>query len=332
MRRVLHLGKRVIGRPLALVVGLVLRCSARRTGVALVYHAVADRPGEPWEILPAHGTAAFTAQIRHLRRRYRVVPARQLQAAVAGRRRGRRFPVAVTFDDDLPSHSGIAAPILRTEGLTATFFLTGASLSEPFAFWWERLQRAVDARAADASLIPAGADVVSQPVLTPGSPHVRLVAAAVEGLPVGERDQLAEELDARVGPDPPDAGLRGPEIRRLAEEDFEIGFHTRRHHRLPLLGEIELEEAMTEGRAELASAAGVEPTTIAYPHGKADGRVAAAARASRLSLGFTVRRAPVRPESDSLLLPRIQPTHASLGHFALELVGALARPPAPRAS
>ena len=313
------------------MVGLILRGSGRKKGVALVYHAVADRPGEAWEILPAHATAAYTAQIRHLRRRYRVVPARELRAAVSARRRGRRFPVAVTFDDDLPSHVARAARVLRAEGLPATFFLTGASLSEPFMFWWERLQRAVDSGVADASLVPAGAGLRRRPDLTPGSPDLRPVAEALERRPVPELEQLAEVLHARLGPDPPEAGLRAHEIRQLADAGFEIGFHTRRHRRLPLLGDTELEEAMVEGRAELARAAGAEITSIAYPHGKADGRVAGAARTARLSLGFTVRRAGVRPDGDPLLLPRIQPTHASLGHFALELVGALVRLPGHRA-
>lgn len=331
MGRVLHLAKRVVGRPLALALDLVLRCSSRKGGVALVYHSVADRPGEPWEILPAHGTAAYTAQLRHLRRHYRVVPARELQDAVWTRGRGRRFPVAVTFDDDVHSHLAIAAPALRTEGLPATFFLTGASLSAPFAFWWERLQRAVDSGVADASLVPVGAGLQRRLDLTPGSLDLRPVAQALERLGVRERDHLAEVLYSRLGPDPPEAGLRAHEIRQLADAGFEIGFHTRRHHRLPLLSDTELEEAMVEGRAELARAAGAETTTIAYPHGKADGRVAAAAIEACLSLGFTVRRAGVRPDSDPLLLPRIQPTHASLGHFALELVGALVRSPGHRA-
>jgi peptidoglycan/xylan/chitin deacetylase (PgdA/CDA1 family) len=296
-------------------------------GLALVYHAVAEQSGDPRQILPPHGADLFAAQLGHLRRHYQVVPTRELPTAVSRRRRGHRFPVAITFDDDLPSHSAIAAPLLRREGLPATFFLSGASLSQPFAFWWERLQRAVDSGVADASLVPAGAGFGADLDLSRGSDQVRPVAEAVERLPFRERDGLAGALAARVGPDPEDAGMRAAQVRALAEAGFEIGFHTRHHHQLPLLGNSELEDAMVEGRTELASAAGVDATSIGYPHGKADGRVASAARAAGFLLGFTVRRAPVGEDSDPLLLPRIQPTHASLGHFALELVRTLARSP-----
>jgi peptidoglycan/xylan/chitin deacetylase (PgdA/CDA1 family) len=325
MRRGLRALKRVTGLPIATALGGLLRLSSRRAGLALMYHGIESTSGDPWEILPAHGRTLFEAQLRHLRRRYAVVPAHALLVAVAGRRRGERFPVTITFDDDLPSHAGTAMPVLRREGLTAIFLVSGASLSEPFSFWWERLQRAVDAGVADSSLVPVGVGMETDLALTPGSPDVRSLAGALERLPALERDRLAEDLAARLGPDPPDAGMRTADVRALSEAGFEIGFHTRRHHRLPLLDDSELGHAMVEGRAEVAAAAGVALRGIGYPHGKADERVASAARAAGFTLGFSVGRAAVHPGTDALLIPRIQPTHVSLGHFAVELVAALVR-------
>jgi hypothetical protein len=46
---------------------------------------------------------------------------------------------------------------------------------------------------------------------------------------------------------------------------------------------------LTEGRAELESLLGHRLTMIAYPHGKADTRVADAARAAAFDYGFTGR-------------------------------------------
>ena len=72
--------------------------------------------------------------------------AADILGAIRSRRRGERFPVAITFDDDLPEHVHEALPALRAAGVKATFFLNGASLDAPHAFWWEDLQRAVDGR------------------------------------------------------------------------------------------------------------------------------------------------------------------------------------------
>src|SRR5205807_10488023 len=90
------------------------RWSPLRRGVVIVYHGVGDPQGD-WtrELLPTLGTRLFDSQLRHLRRRYHVVPASQILAAAAGRRRGKRFPVALTFDDDLLSHVLTATPTLE---------------------------------------------------------------------------------------------------------------------------------------------------------------------------------------------------------------------------
>ncbi len=135
----------------------LLRLSGRRAGLALVYHKLGDPPGDPRrELVPALSPRLFEAQLGHLARLYRVVPCRELQEAVAARRRGQRFPVAITFDDDLASHAGHALPALRAAGLPATFFLSGASLESPHRFWWERLQAAVDGGRDVSVLAEAG--------------------------------------------------------------------------------------------------------------------------------------------------------------------------------
>src|SRR5688572_12919383 len=86
----------LVGRPLAVLLQSILRLSARRVGIALVYHRIGDPSGDPdTELVPVRATARFELELRHLTRCYRVVPASQLLAAVAARRRGHRFPVAI---------------------------------------------------------------------------------------------------------------------------------------------------------------------------------------------------------------------------------------------
>jgi peptidoglycan/xylan/chitin deacetylase (PgdA/CDA1 family) len=293
------------------VVELGLRLSNKRAGVVLVYHALDDRtPDLERDISPAHPVALFESQLRYASRRYRIVQAEELLDVARNRRRGERFPLAVTFDDDLASHVRVAAPILRRLGVPATFFLCGASLHRPYAFWWERMQRAVD----------LGLDLTRVAGTAP-TPHA--LALAFEEAAPDERADLAERLGRLVGDDPPDAGLRAADAAALVGGGFEIGFHTFRHDRLPPLSNHELEGAMVEGRAALEAAVGRRLVAIAYPHGRADERVALAAREAGFTIGFTGTGRAVTASSNPLLQSRIEPAFTDVRAFAGQLAWAL---------
>jgi len=277
---------------------MLLRLTDRRAGVVLLYHELADRGGDPTrEIAAAHASTSVERQLRHLRRWYRVVDAREIVDAVRSRRRGSRFPAAVTFDDDLRTHVRVALPLLRRLGLRATFFLSGASLVRPFAFWWERLQHAVDVEDERlATVLPAA-------LTTP----LPAVAEQVKRLPAAERDALADAL-APPAEWEAERGLPAADADTLAAA-MPIGFHTLRHDPLDQLDDALLAEALVSSN-----------DLVAYPHGAVDERVADAARSAGFALGFTVGGGPVRADVDELLVPRFVPTYGDLADFALQLV------------
>lgn len=311
MRRVWHALPGRLRAVAARALELALRLSSRRAGVVVVYHAIGERPADPErDIAPAHHAALFEAQLRHLVARYHVVPVEQLLDAVRARRRGGRFPAAVTFDDDLPTHVRVALPTLRLVSAPATFFVCGASLERPHTFWWERLQRAVD----------EGLDLAE---VAGGEIEPRALSLRIEEATPEERAGFAERLAALVGDDPPDSGMRADDVRALAQAGFGIGFHTLRHDRLPPLADDALDRALRDGRAELEAAAGRPVEAIAYPHGRADERVAQAARATGFRLGFTGTQEAVSDRSDPLLLSRIEPAFTDVAAFAGQLARAL---------
>ena len=308
---------------LALILVPLARLSSKRAGVAIVYHHVGGEGGsEDTEILAAVSDAAFERQLRHLRGSYRVVAAEGLLAAVEGRRRGERFPVAITFDDDLRSHRDVAMGALRAAGVPATFFLTGATLHAAQRFWWERLQHAVDAGIAlDAPELQPVAEAATA---------IHAAASRIQGMSPADRAAVTAALGRCCGPDPSDGGLRAGDVRALAGAGFEIGFHTLRHDALPTLDDAALEHAMTAGRDELAAAAGSPPTVIAYPHGQVDERVPAAARRAGYAAGYTTSGAVVRSQDDRYLLGRWTPPDTTLAAFEVALVMRLARACWPR--
>lgn len=292
-----------------------MRMSGRKVGIAIIYHRIEERAGDPLrELVPPQQARLFEHQVRHVCRTYDVVPAERLMEATQARRRGRKFPLAITFDDDLACHATVALPILRESGATATFFLSGASLDRPFAFHFERLQRAFDQEVPGIAALVTGNPDATEPSF------IHELVLMLEMMAPAARDAAAARLSLAAGPDPPTAGIRASQVRQLADAGMTIGFHTYRHDSLTWLTEDELAQAMETGRDALAEAAGDEINTIAYPHGRADQRVAAAARAAGFRSGFTTRQDPVTARSDPLLQGRVAPSRRSVGALALELV------------
>lgn len=315
---------RVLAVPLAPMMALLLRLSSRRQGIAVVYHGLAARSGKPeLELVAPHGTDVFERQVRHLARTYHVVPAADLQRAATERRRGARFPAAITFDDDLASHVELALPILRRIGVSATFCLTGATLKGPHSFWWQRLQHAVN---ADPSRLPDLFEALGAPARRTAATDPRAIhelARLVEAL-----DVPAREAFARMLPDVPasaEVGVPPGGVQALASAGMAIGLHTRRHDPLPSLGDDALAAAFAEGRDELERAAGQRLVVVAYPHGRADSRVARVAREAGFTAGYTGVPVPVRAGDDPLILGRITPSHRSGRHLALQIVVVLLR-------
>jgi peptidoglycan/xylan/chitin deacetylase (PgdA/CDA1 family) len=306
---------------LAVVTSRLARMSSARAGVAIVYHRVGGRVSgdDNREILPAVSSSVFDRQLRHFRRHYRVVPAAELLEAVRSRRRGERFPVAITFDDDLSSHVRDALPALRRAGVSATFFLTGASLDGPHSFWWEDLQRAID----DELIAPDGLPHVDVGVALERAPRaIHDLARAIVRLPPEHRDEVAVALREAVGPPSAVNGLRSHDVRALADAGYTVGFHTLRHDALPGLSDTVLAQALRHGREALAAAAAAQIDLIGYPHGKADARVTEAARAAGFALGFTTARGAVTADADPLRIPRTA-ADLSAGALALRVVRVL---------
>ena len=289
--------KRVLGPPVRAVLGSIMRQTSLRAGVVLVYHRLAERQGDlDRELAPAVAEEVAERQLEHMKARYRVVPLEELEAAVAGRRRGERFPIAITFDDDSPEHIERAAPLLRRLGLPATFFLAGPTREGEF--WWESVNRALRNGRSPAEIAALIPDRSSPP---PAS--VAELGEMVELLQLEQRLRFSERLDL-LDPPVPNPTSTADLAARLSAAGFDIGFHTRHHERLPLLDDSRLADAMSDGLDDLATAAGQPIDSIAYPYGACDERVAAHARRAGFRFGFTTEPRAVTPDSDRFQIER----------------------------
>jgi peptidoglycan/xylan/chitin deacetylase (PgdA/CDA1 family) len=299
------------------------RRSAKRAGVALVYHHVADPAGDPrYELVPALGTRLFEAQLSYLRRAYRIVAPSRLLAAASERRAGERFPVALTFDDDLRSHVDVVMRALLRARVPAAFFVSGPSVDGPQSFWWDDLQEIVDRR--DPLLLQLRSlPEVDLAQAARGAPYaIHQAAEQIERLSAGKRDAVAAELHMLARRR--NARLTADDLQGLAAQGLEIGFHTRRHYLLTTLDDDALSTALVEGREELEGIVGRRLRMIAYPHGKADARVAEAAGAAGYEFAFTGLPVSVTPATDALMMGRIEGTAVQLRDFARTIATTLA--------
>jgi peptidoglycan/xylan/chitin deacetylase (PgdA/CDA1 family) len=282
--------------------------SDRQVGLVVLFHRVGYQPGDPRrELVPAVGVAQFRTQLRWMRRLFRPVPAADILAAANRRRRWGRIPIAITFDDEWSTHVPLALPALRAERIRATFFLTGAQLEGPAPFWWELLQEASDRGLKTDEILP-GSDIFEQ-------------AAVATAAPASMREDLASAL-AGLGAAPVAATMPPDDIRRLAAE-HDIGFHTRRHDALDRLNTAQLHAALRDGRDALERVVGQPLTMLAYPHGAAGSREATAAGEAGFSFGFTTNWHPCGPETEPLLIGRIEPGAVSAGAFLRALAETL---------
>ena len=93
------------------------------------------------------------------------------------------------------------------------------------------------------------------------------------------------------------------QLEELRDAGWEIGSHTRTHPHLTELGDAPLREELEGARRDLAARLG-SCTSIAYPYGDVDARVARAAGAAGYSVGGTLpEHFPLRPRP--LLWPRV---------------------------
>ena len=127
-------------------VNRAVRALARLRGhrLILVYHRLGPAVSPGCEIVPSVPVDVFRTHLQALGEVVDLVTLDEILAEDGTRLGtagcGRRPAVALTFDDDLPSHVGQALPALREFGVPAAFFLSGRALHGRGAYWFQHLE------------------------------------------------------------------------------------------------------------------------------------------------------------------------------------------------
>ncbi len=282
--------------------------------VILRYHSV----GEPADVdayldprlsMPPR---RFREQMKLLAARFTPVTLAQVPAILAGEKRGGPF-VAVTFDDGYRDNHDVALPILREEGVPATFYVTTAPLLGRSPFWISELWRL--ARILPPGQVELPANVPAEIPADPAEREQwrRRVTRRLSEIPdeVRQRvlDRLAERAAVPRGDGLGDTFLAPDHLRAMRAAGMAIGAHSRTHPHLDRLPVEHHDDEVGGSRQDLEQVLGEPVPHFAWPNPSGGGTVNETARAAAGRAGFltavTSIPGPMTPGVDRLKLPRL---------------------------
>lgn len=251
--------------------GLLARIPTWNGVLVLNYHRVGDPGGQPWDHnLWSATEEQFDAQLSVLCREADVIGPQDLAAAT-----GKGRHVMLTFDDGYRDNHELAFPLLRSHGLTATFFLATGFLDEPHVAWWDEITWMT--RRASKGEIPAG-DWLDAPItLGDGASAAAADLVAIyKRLPEERTEPYLQFLADATG-----AGRCGPAeaagmwmtwdmAREVRDSGMTIGGHTVTHPLLGYISPARQEEEITTCARRLREELGEPMRWFAYPVGSPD--------------------------------------------------------------
>jgi len=296
--------------------------------IVLMYHRIADADCDPWDL--AVSPARFDEQLAMLKRDREVFSLVTFGRLLATRRLPARA-AAITFDDGYACNARVAAPILRAQGLPATFFLTTGAIGDDREFWWDELARLViETQAAGRAVVGVGARRFEidfgAPLVPPAALKAWTWSAAPQHARLRHYMEIWTELRARPHAEQRavlDAmwqacagSSRARESHRAMTPDearslddgglFRIAAHTVTH---PALGDLpeaqQLQEVADSRQACEALSTNAAPL-FAYPYGDFTPMTARIVRQAGFELACSTQAQAVVAGCDMFAIPRLQ--------------------------
>lgn len=249
----------------------VMAPAVRWSGIlALNYHRIGDGSGSMFDRGLWSCTAdAFLEQLRFCKAAFDIIQPMQLPEVIA-RARGRYL--LITFDDGYLDNYDVAFPILASEGVPATFFVTTGFIDSAQIAWWDEIAWMVRTSHRALLALPAW---LTAPVHLRREREgaIRALLRVHKALPSSHTAAFLNDIARETGSGRYDA-LEGDRcwmtwdmLRQMRASGMTIGGHTVNH---PVLAraprEVQLEEIRTCGE-RLASELGDTMRYFSYPVG-----------------------------------------------------------------
>lgn len=216
---------------------------------------------------------AFDFQVRYLKSQADVISPADLPEVMRSKR-GRY--VLITFDDGYVDNYTAALPILKRNGVQATFFVATGFIDNPHLPWWDEIAWIVRSSKLDRLVL---APWIKDPVVLEEPDRekaVRTILRAFKAMPSRSTEPFVDDLAAAAGTgrftagDAPLVWLTWPMLREMRDAGMTIGGHTVTH---PVLSQMsasqQWEEIDTCGK-RLAAELGEPMRYFSYPVGGRD--------------------------------------------------------------
>jgi len=236
----------------------------------LGYHGTTD--ADPAYFSRGHAISNVRDQLRYLKRHLSLVSLEEIALAVS---RGESPPAAsfaVTFDDGLDNNVTFAIPMLQEFNVPATFFIPSAFVGSSRDHWVSSLRELVG-RWRGAAIPEVRGLWPLLPVADEASRYdayfrIKEALKTQEGRRQEILDRLAVEAGGYVRPPEVDRVVGPDRLRRMIQQPFTVGAHSRTH---PILSALEAESARAEidgSRKDLEQMLGQPVLDFGYPNGR----------------------------------------------------------------
>lgn len=234
-----------------------------------MYHRVNDQHDPYFYALPV---AQFRAQMEYLARNFRFVTLDELGDGNV-RANGRKFNVAITFDDGYRDNFLYAFPILKEMGIPATIFVATGYVESGQLPWYDRVRLAFKSTRQSAVALPGnGARPYSLETETSRLNALARSLDLLRGVDEAARARLLEELfkklDLPANLELPHTMLTWDEILSMRRQGISFGAHTITHPVLATLSKCRMEEEIKGSKKVLEDRLQSPVRHFAYPFGK----------------------------------------------------------------
>jgi peptidoglycan/xylan/chitin deacetylase (PgdA/CDA1 family) len=250
----------------------VLARAARWSGVmGLNYHRIGTADGSLFDHgLWSASEEQFDRQVRFLRTNFDVVGSGDLGAILA--RPAGRY-VLITFDDGYRDNYDCAFRILKSHGLTATFFISTGFLDAPRLAWWDEIAwMARISRRTAVDIAPYRSTPI--PFDTPDRERaVRALLRVYKTIPTSATDEYLDVVARATGTRRYDEGdveslwMTWDMVREMRASGMWIGGHTVDHTILAQMDAEGQRSQIAGCAARLEAELGIQMKSFSYPVG-----------------------------------------------------------------
>lgn len=243
--------------------------------LVLNYHRIGDPLASLLSRIVFSGTAEMLdRQIRTIQRKAEIIAPRDVPAVLADRRSRGQY-VLLTFDDGYRDNYDLAFPVLRANGVSASFFLSTGFIDSPSLTWGDELSWMI--RSGTKHELPASRWIPETLSLHPEA----IEAAVMRALNTYPRlkeneaettaflEHVATSTGAGRAPSElaSDLWLTWDMAREMHRAGMELGGHTVTHPALAEISVIDQAAEIAGCRDRLIAEIGQAPTSFAYPFG-----------------------------------------------------------------